>query len=123
MDLTKYFDPIIYTAVGGVIVALFNMLTTKRKIKSEEFVSISKLQSEWIEKQEEIIARQTEKIDEQDARIHELELRMDSVMEDARSDRIAYIALEEKFVKWNRGIKILIAQIERHGSRPDWRPD
>jgi phage shock protein A len=32
-------------------------------------------------------------------------------------------ALQAKMAKWNKGIQILIKQIERHDSRPDWRPN
>ena len=31
-------------------------------------------------------------------------------------------ALQKKVRDWSRGIEILIAQIERHDSRPDWTP-
>ena len=32
-------------------------------------------------------------------------------------------ALQVKMRKWNEGIQILIKQVERHDSKPDWRPN
>ena len=36
---------------------------------------------------------------------------------------IAQGKLKTKLEKWNEGIKILIAQIESHDSKPNWRPE
>jgi chromosome segregation ATPase len=36
---------------------------------------------------------------------------------------IKHGALKKKMRAWNDGIQILIQQIEKHDSRPDWRPN
>lgn len=129
MEWSRLWDPVIYTAIGGVLVALLNMFTTRRKIQSEETDSVSTRQLAWIEKQEDIIESVYARIARLEDENKELRARLDSVEYDARVSREALTSLEQQHARlkqrtkdWNEGIKILIAQIEDHGSSPNWRP-
>ena len=56
--------------------------------------------------------------------------RISSLENDGHVTRTAMVSLEKqheelqaKMREWNKGIQILVDQIELHDSKPDWRPD
>ena len=56
--------------------------------------------------------------------------RIQSLENDGRVTRAAMMALETqhrelqgKMGQWHEGIQILIKQVEKHDSKPDWKPD
>jgi len=115
----------VWTVSGGIIVALIALSGTYLRWRSGViFVNPS-----VIKDLQDQVFNLSDKFDEEQKKRREAEVeisasnrRIDSLEHNEQMNQRRMQDLEKKLVEWHEGILILIAQIERHDSSPEWRP-
>ena len=128
---------------GGIIVALIGVIAAWRKTEAEAAGEITSAARDLVAEYKERIERLEEKAVSYEKKMDAVQLeasqlkrenrtlrdRVSSLEENDRITRLAMETLEGEYKSlqtimkdWHAGIMILIAQIERHDSSPEWRP-
>jgi len=128
-ELVNIPAPII-TWSGAIIVALIGVYFSRKKTEAEAAEKITGASRFIIEEYEKRIERLEKDMDRMLYKNSKLSQRVSSVENDARiySEMLRALekqheALQARMREWNEGIQILIAQIERNNSTPDWTPE
>jgi len=135
--------PTILIWSGGIIIALIGVYASRKKTSAETADRITLAAGRNIIEYEKRINRLEEQVVGQEKKMDSVQLeagqlkrenrtlrdRVSSLEENDRTTRLAmeilegeYTSLQNIMKDWHAGIMILIAQVERHESRPDWRP-
>jgi len=128
---------------GSIIVALIGVFAAYKKTSAEAAAEITSAARDLIAEYKERIERLEEKGISHEKKMDAVQLeasqlkrenrvlrdRVSSLEENDRTTRLAmeilegeYQTLQNIMKDWHAGIMILIDQIERHDSSPEWRP-
>jgi len=128
MDNFNIGEPAAFYALIGVVTGyFFNYFMNRQKVRAEAehehaeaeaseinaAAVINELASTWIQKQEQRIQALETKVVDLKNENSELLRKMQSVMEDARADREAYIHLEQKYDELKKQYDELLRQHNR----------
>ena len=128
--------PSILTWTSGIIIVLIGVYFSRKKTEAEAVDKITLSYDRLFDKYEDRLQRvendlereqqksglERRKSDTLRSRIASLEHNDIANQAWIKSLETSTEALQKKMRDWTRGIEILIAQIERHDSRPDWTP-
>jgi len=106
----------VWLLISAVIVSLIGVWFSRKKVASEVADKITLAAGRNIEVYEKRLVQSEQRITSVE---HDLK-----VYSEALHDlETQHEALQAKMYQWHEGIQILIKQVERHDSKPDWRPD
>ena len=115
---------------NAVIVSLMGFYFSRKKTGAE----VADLITQGAERNIEVYEKRLVQLENDGGKLKfrnsQLEQRITSIEHDVKVYSEAlhdleaqHEALQVKMRKWNEGIQILIQQVERHDSKPDWRPN
>ena len=115
---------------NAVIVSLMGFYFSRKKTGAE----VADLITQGAERNIEVYEKRLVQLENDGGKLKfrnsQLEQRITSIEHDVKVYSEAlhdleaqHEALQVKMRKWNEGIQILIKQVERHDSKPDWRPN
>ena len=136
LDTLNSISPSIMTWTSGIIIVLIGVYFSRKKTAAEAVDKITLSYDRLFDKYDERVkvlekdlARMRQENDIERFKNSKLSSRISSLEHNdtanqawIRSLETKHETLQQKMRDWSRGIEILIAQIERHDSRPDWTP-
>ena len=121
--------PSILTWTSGIIIVLIGVYFSRKKTGAEASHMITEANMQLLTVYSERAKGLDERVSLLESQIRRHKEHVSSVEYDLgvyqtelRNLEGSHEGLQKKMRDWSRGIEILIAQIERHDSRPDWTP-
>ena len=130
IDLIDRIPASVWLLINAVLVSIVGVYFSRKKTAA----SVADLITQGAERNIEVYEKRLAQLEGDAGRLKhrntKLEQRIASVEHDVRVYSEAlhdlegqHEALQVKMRQWNEGIQILIKQVERHDSKPDWRPN
>jgi len=130
IDLISSIPTSVWLLINAVVVSLLGVYFSRKKTGAE----VADLITQGAERNIEVYEKRLAQLENDAGRLKhrnsQLEQRITSVEHDVKVYSEAlhdletqHEALQNKMRNWNEGIQILIKQVERHDSKPDWRPN
>jgi septal ring factor EnvC (AmiA/AmiB activator) len=130
IELINSIPTSVWLLINAVLVSIVGVYFSRKKTAA----SVADLITQGAERNIEVYEKRLAQLEGDAGRLKhrntKLEQRIASVEHDVRVYSEAlhdletqHEALQVKMRQWNEGIQILIKQVERHDSKPDWRPN
>jgi len=130
IELINSIPASVWLLINAMLVSIGGVYFSRKKTGAE----VADLITQGAERNIEVYEKRLEQLESDAGRLKlrnsKLEQRITSVEHDVRVYSEAlhdletqHEALQVKMRNWNDGIQILIKQVERHDSKPDWRPN
>jgi chromosome segregation ATPase len=130
IELINSIPTSVWLLINAVLVSIVGVYISRKKTAA----SVADLITQGAERNIEVYEKRLAQLEGDAGRLKhrntKLEQRITSVEHDVRVYSEAlhdletqHEALQIKMRQWNEGIQILIKQVERHDSKPDWRPN